>query len=205
MSDLYNLLKKGLINFDQIIIEKYYRIDLDEVDAILLIKLKKMVDSNNVDINALNDTMNLDIKGIRERISNLIKFKYIDLKSENGNETFDFDILYKRIANIMSDDQYKVKEKESGILIKKVVSLLEKNFSRIISSQELEMVSYWIKNKKFSYKQIEEATVEAIKKNRFNVKTVNMILNSKNRPKAKNIDPKVKEMLDNIYDRIKRK
>lgn len=203
MSNLYNLLKQGIISFNQIIIDKYYEIDLDEKDVILLIKLKKMTDSGNVDINSLNNEMNLDIKEIRKRISFLIKFKYIDLKSENGNEIFDFDLLYKRLANIINEDGFQIKETEFGNEIKKTVTLLENEFSRVISSQELEMVSYWIKEAKFTYDQIKEATIQAVKKNRMNAKTINLILSSKNKKKSNKIDPNLKSMLDDVYDSIK--
>ena len=43
MSQYYTLLKNDIINFDQLLLDKYNVLGLDEVETIILIKLNKIL------------------------------------------------------------------------------------------------------------------------------------------------------------------
>ena len=71
MSQYYILLKNGMLDFEKLIIDKYSFIGLDEVEAVFLIKLKRIFDSNikiseTVIINSLKDSMSISEKQITE-------------------------------------------------------------------------------------------------------------------------------------------
>jgi hypothetical protein len=40
---MFNLIKNNIIQFDRLLIEKYYVLDLDETDAIILIRLNDLL------------------------------------------------------------------------------------------------------------------------------------------------------------------
>ena len=48
MSQYYILLKNGMLDFEKLIIDKYSFIGLDEVEAVFLIKLKRIFKSLSI-------------------------------------------------------------------------------------------------------------------------------------------------------------
>ena len=212
MSQYYMLLKNGLADFDKILIDKYSLIGLDEVDAILLIKLKKILETKkNVNekkiITELSKTMSISNKVISEKIVSLINNQYIALAIVDNKETYTLDDTYKRLANIIDDESDDEEKEEKNSDIKRAVSFIEKECEKMITPLELEVIKHWVDVDKFTFAQIKEATLECLKLKRKSIKYIDILLNkdkvkenkSKQAPKGDMLD-----LFNTVYGRIKK-
>lgn len=212
MSQYYMLLKNGLADFDKILIEKYSLIGLDEADAIILIKLKKILETNKtinetIIVKELVKTMSLSEKAISEKLVILINGEYISLKIINNKETYTLDDIYKRLGNIIDNDSLENDKEEKETDIKKTVSFIEKEFEHLINPTELDVIKHWIDVDKFTFAQIKDATLECIMLKKKNIKYIDTILNKgKTSSNTNNITSKdnLSELFSSVYGKIRK-
>lgn len=169
MKSYYELIQNNIIEFDKLIIEKYHLLGLDEASAIILIKLNYNMrrGETSLSLNKIAPTMSFPIEELSKRILSLVENGFISLVVKDGKESFSLDQVYKRLAIIISDED-NIKEVASrNNDVKQVVKVLEKEFNKILSSIEREIVNKWIYEYMFSMDEIMEAINDALKyKNR---------------------------------------
>lgn len=189
MSQNYNLIKTGVIDFNNVLIEKYAFIGLNELEVITLVKLQNLLkqpSQDNLEILNVNrlpeimeETMSIDSSVISNTIARLIEEKYIDLVESNGSIIFSLDPVYKRIANIIDNDSIVDEDNQNIILVKNIVGIIEKEFGVLLSSIELEIVRSWVFEKKYSYDEINQAIIDCLHRKRKSVKFVNDVLKAR--------------------------
>lgn len=212
MSQYYILLKNGMLDFEKLIIDKYSFIGLDEVEAVFLIKLKRIFDSNikiseTVIINSLKDSMSISEKQITELLIKLINSQYISLKIVDNKETYTLDDTYKRLASVIDDVSEKEEKEVKETVLKKTVLFIEKECEKIISGAELEVIKHWIDVDKFSFDQIKEATLECLKLKKKSIKNIDMMLSKfKKNSELKKSETKenLQDLFNSVYGQIKR-
>lgn len=212
MSQYYILLKNGMLDFEKLIIDKYSFIGLDEVEAVFLIKLKRIFDSNikiseTVIINSLKDSMSISEKQITELLIKLINSQYISLKIVDNKETYTLDDTYKRLASVIDDASEKEEKEVKETVLKKTVLFIEKECEKIISGAELEVIKHWIDVDKFSFDQIKEATLECLKLKKKSIKNIDMMLSKfKKNSELKKSETKenLQDLFNSVYGQIKR-
>lgn len=217
MSQNYNLIKSGVIDFNNILIEKYAFIGLNEQEVVTLIKLQNIlkqptqdnVTSLSVDKlpKIMSEAMSISSDEISDLLAKLIESKYIDILESNGDIIYSLDPIYKRLANIIDNDEAVNEELDSINLVKKIVGIVEKEFGILISPLDLEIIKAWVNDYKYSFDEMNDAILDALKKKRKSVKVVNDILKAKriaymNETKQKK-DDNIEALFNDIYGKIK--
>lgn len=217
MSQNYNLIKSGVIDFNNILIEKYAFIGLNEQEVVTLIKLQNIlkqptqdnVTSLSVDKlpKIMSEAMSISSDEISDLLAKLIESKYIDILESNGDIIYSLDPIYKRLANIIDNDEAVNEELDSINLVKKIVGIVEKEFGILISPLDLEIIKAWVNDYKYSFDEMNDAILDALKKKRKSVKVVNDILKAKriaymNEKKQKK-DDNIEALFNDIYGKIK--
>lgn len=217
MSQNYNLIKSGVIDFNNILIEKYAFIGLNEQEVVTLIKLQNIlkqptqdnVTSLSVDKlpKIMSEAMSISSDEISDLLAKLIESKYIDILESNGDIIYSLDPIYKRLANIIDNDEAVNEELDSINLVKKIVGVVEKEFGILISPLDLEIIKAWVNDYKYSFDEMNDAILDALKKKRKSVKVVNDILKAKriaymNETKQKK-DDNIEALFNDIYGKIK--
>lgn len=217
MSQNYNLIKTGVIDFNNILIEKYAFIGLNEQEVVTLIKLQNILKQPTQDNVAslsvdklpviMSEAMSISSEKISDVLAKLIEDKYIDISESNGNIIYSLDPIYKRLANILDNDETEDEKAESINLVKKVVGIIEKEFGILISPLDLEIIKSWINEAKYSFEEINDAILVTIQKKRKSVKVVNDILKAKRIAYLNEIKPKnndnIEALFNDIYGKIK--
>lgn len=211
MSQYYMLLKNGMVDFDKLLIEKYSFIGLDEVEAMFLIKIKKIFDSNTkisetLIINELVNVMSIDEKQIIELLVKLINSQFISLKIVDNKETYSLDDTYKRLASLLDEDNFTEEKEQKETELKKAVSFIEKECEKLISPTELEVIKHWIDVDKYTFSQIKEATLECLKLKKKSIKNIDMMLNKfKKTEEVKKSQTKenLQDLFNSVYGKLK--
>lgn len=210
MSQYCDLFKSGLADFNKVLLEKYSLIGLDEVDAIVLIKLKSLLDSQTkidekIIVNNLVKSMSISKAEIEKRLVNLIVNQYINVSIIDGKETYALEDLYKRLGNVLEHEDINKELNEEETLIQKVTSFIEKEMAMPIKPIELQVIKHWIDVDKYSFSEIKEATLESLKLKKRSVKYIDAIL-SKKKPKVeiKNNETDIEALFKAVYERTKK-
>ena len=205
MSKYYMFLKDNTIDFEKLLIDKYAFLGLDEIEVIILLKLNKLLNSGkkfSIDYFTKNMTITEDI--IREKLVTLINNQFIDLKLVNKSEIYSLDDTFKRLASLLEKEVDDEEKEDLNTDCAKVVSILEKEFKKILSPLELELVHKWIYEDKFEYSKIYNAIIETLKYKKTSVQYVDVILNKKEQPNnTKNSKEGLQDLFNQVYGQIK--
>ncbi len=211
MSKNYNLIKSGVISFKNLLIDKYSFIGLNETEVITLIKLQNLLISpEKTSLEKLpekmHESMQLGSKEISDCLAKLIESKYIDVEEVDGEVTYSLDLTYQRLANVLDSENEKEDEDRYASDFKKITNIIEKEFNKLVSPLELQLIKSWIYEDKYDFSLINESILDAVKRQRKNVKAVNEILRSKKQraeSKNKKQDTDLTNLFNNVYGKIK--
>ena len=201
---MYNLIKNNLIQFDKLIIEQYYKLGIDEVDTIILIRLNDLLQRN---IHVLNDeeiaeSMKINKNELGKRIVNLVKCGFItlELSSVGSKEVFSLDETYKRLAIILTGDSEKSKDNILKNKIRETTTLLEKELKKILSPLELEMVQRWYLEDKYADDEIDDAILKTLKFKNRGVSYIDRLLHANRRDQLQETKKTSSTSGENIQD-----
>ena len=211
MSKNFNLIKSGVISFKNLLIDKYSFIGLNETEVITLIKLQNLLISpEKISLEKLpekmHETMQLASKEISDCLAGLIESKFIDIEEVDGEVTYSLDLTYQRLANVLDSESDKEDEDKNASDFKKITNIIEKEFNKLVSPLELQLIKSWIYEDKYDFSLINECILEAVKRQRRTVKAVNELLRSKKqKQQAKNNkqDTDLTDLFNNVYGKIK--
>lgn len=204
MSKYYMFLKNSFIDFEKLIIEKYSFLGLDEVELIILIKMNKSISLNEkFSIDKLVKTMNANEDVVRNKIVDLINNQFITLQLKGNKEIYSLDDTYKRLAELLEKEDVVETKEENQSDIHKIILLLEKEFKKMLSPLELELVHKWINDDKFSYEKIYNAVLETLKLKKKNVQYVDVILNKKESNYQSTSKEGLQDLFNQVYGKIK--
>ncbi len=204
MSKIYMFLKNDLIDFEKLIIDKYSYLGLDEVEVIILVKLNKLLNSGNkFSIEYLSKNMTISEEVIKEKLVKLINNQFITLKLVNKSEIYSLDDAFKRLASLIEKEENDENDEELNDEITKVVALLEKEFKKILSPMELQLVRKWIIEDKFGYDKIYNAILETLKLKKKNIQSVDIMLNKKEEIISNQSKEGIQDLFNQVYGKIK--
>ncbi|MFA6661842.1 MAG: DnaD domain protein [Bacilli bacterium] len=206
MSNMYELLKNGLVDFVSLITDRYLEIGLDEIDTMIIIKLKKATDSGLIDSKALSSGMSLTETELGDRIVSLVKNQYIDLLENKDDKIIcSFDLVYKRLASIVDKNSDNNENQEAETEIRKIATFLQHNLSKNISSTELEVVKHWIDVDKYAYKDIQDATLKCLQNKKASIKYIDAILRKSDKRSNNSIktDQDIDQLFRKMYGKLK--
>ena len=204
MSKYYMFLKNNLIDFEKLIIDKYSFLGLDEVEVIILVKLHKLLSTGNkFSIDYISKNMTVSETIIRDKLVTLINNQFITLKLVDKSEIYSLDDTFKRLAELLENEEVDDIKNEINEDIKKIVSLLEKEFNKMLTPLELEIVYKWINDDKFSYDKIYEAVLETLKYKKNSIQYVDVLLNKKETPVKSSSNDGLQDLFNQVYGKIK--
>lgn len=204
MSKYYMFLKNNLIDFEKLIIDKYSFLGLDEVEVIILVKLHKLLSTGNkFSIDYISKNMTVSETIIRDKLVTLINNQFITLKLVDKSEIYSLDDTFKRLAELLEKEEVDEIKNEINEDIKKIVSLLEKEFNKMLTPLELETVYKWINDDKFSYDKIYEAVLETLKYKKNSIQYVDVLLNKKETPVKSSSNDGLQDLFNQVYGKIK--
>lgn len=185
MNRYYELLKNNIIDFDKLMVDKYYLLGLNEIDAIILIKLNNLIKQGKRLLSTCEIVPHMSIseETCSKRIVELVNegFITLELSSIDAKETFNMDETYKRLSYALDLDDEKKEVVEHDNKVKSTIKTLEAEMNKILSPLELEMVNRWFLEYNYSYEEIEEAIFEALKNKTRGVKYIDRFLYNRNK------------------------
>ena len=186
MSQYYTLLKNDKIDFSDLLLEKYPLIGLDEINCIILIKLKNLFKENKnasekTIISYLVKEMTINEEELNKRIIDLINSQYISLEEET--QAFSLNGTYKRLSALYDSEEENTNKTESENDLKKCAALIEKECEHLLSQTELEVIKHWLEVDKYTYAEIKEATLASVSHKRKSVKYIDLFLNKEKEKK----------------------
>jgi len=200
---MYNLIKNDIIQVDKLIIDKYHRLGLDEVDAIILIRLNDLLKKGKrmLSVEEIAPSMKINEEELGRRIVDLVTkgFITLELSSIDAKEIFSLDETYRRLSYLIDADNKNYNDTQVNERIKATVSLLEKELKKLLSPLELEMVSRWYQEG-YQDEEIQEAILKALKNKNRSVAYIDRSLSSEKKHQANKALPKG----DNIQDLFKK-
>ena len=201
MNNYSKLIRSNVISLNEVLIQNYKNIGLDEIDMtiLVLLNLQKLNQDNALSTNSLAEKMTLNENEISERILSLLQKGYLELIIDDvtSQEKFSLDPVIEKISAILSEEP---KQETNQKMVQKVVEYCQKIYQRILSVEELKIVHMWVDDN-YSYEEISEAVFDSLKAKKTQIKYADAILVNRrqnmNREKV-DVDPYIKEVLNSI-------
>lgn len=206
MKRYYDLLKDNIIDFDKLILEKYYMLGLNEVEAIILIKLNNLLKKGerSLSLNEVVPFMSISEEECSERIVKLVEEGFIAIEFTNvkSKETFNLDETYRKLSLILLDENNAKASDEKKELLKETITLLEKELKKILSPIEREIVSKWYYEYQYDSKDIDEAIMNALKYKNRGIQYIDRTLfKNNNKEVQEETNTEIEELFKQVYVR----
>lgn len=203
MRQYYKLIKNRTISFEGLLIEKYHLLGLNETDAILLIKLQRLLlqGKRKLSTAEIAPSMSITANTISKRLVDLVNNGFISLtlSEKDQQEVFSLDETYKKLGALLEQSDEKLTTEMTNNDVKTIVGRLEEEFKRVLSPLDLEVVRHWVVVDHFSVAMVEEALVECVKMRKIDVKYIDLLLNKK---KIKETSQSTQEDLQTLFNSV---
>ena len=125
--------------------------------------------------------MSLSIEDLSKRVMTLVSNGFIRLSlGSDKKETFSLDETFKRLSIVISDEDTIKEVASRNNDVKYVVTILERELKKILSSIEREMVNKWIYEYKYSLEEITDALNDALRYKNRGINYIDKVLYRKN-------------------------
>ncbi len=175
-----SIYKKGLIKFNELLLNNYLELRIDETDVILLMLLheNELNGNNFLSVGNISAMTTLDIDKVADRIDMLVTkgFISLDIIEIEGISEERFSLV-STLNMLISDESEEVKIVTDT---KKYAEMLETELKRPLSSKELQIIMEW----NYTVEEVKSGLLAAIKQKKMGVEYVDKILhNNKNEVK----------------------
>ena len=176
---LKKMINEGIVDFDKLLKKTYKELGLTELEAFLLMELNYLK-NKGIDFitpKILTKKLTISEEDAMKLLEKLMQNKYLSfsiMKGENGKqkETFNIDLTYRKILEYYQDlivTEMMTSDSTYDTLEDEIVELLEKNFQKQLKPLEVEMITKWIHEYKYTKEDIKEAVFSALKANRYSI------------------------------------
>lgn len=183
---LKKMINEGIVDFDKLLKKTYKELGLTELEAFLLMELNYLK-NKGIDFitpKILTKKLTISEEDAMKHLEKLMKNKYLSfsiMKGENGKqkETFNIDLTYRKILEYYQDrilTEMMTSDSTYDTLEDEIVELLEKNFQKQLKPLEIEMITKWIHEYKYTKEDIKEAVFSALKANRYSISYLDGVL-----------------------------
>ncbi len=183
VKDIKSLMKRNIVDFTELVLNNYYKIGLDEVDAIIIIKLKYLLDRQITFIHPkkLSDMLSISSQTTAKRLNNLMDKGFVKMElvsNGNGKETESFNLDYVIEQIIKADFEEKIIESsdQNKNIESRLVSLFETEFRKPLSVLDIQTITKWLNEDNYSFELIKNALFEASKARKLSIRYVDKIL-----------------------------
>lgn len=201
MNNIGKLIKSKTISFNETLIKNYVKLNLNEIEAMILMILYNQQDEGNsyLSIKALHNKVSISLEDLSNYVMLLVQKGMIEiLIDEEGKETFNLNQIIDKLGEIL--DNNKVDEYDKTFIVSEIISFVEKVYVKPLTSADLLIVNDWVDNN-YDLEDIKRAVLQSTHVQKQSLKYVDAILVNKQNQKrtAVEADPKMKELIDSIY------
>lgn len=188
MKSYVDLMKENIIDFGNLILEKYYLLNLNEIECMVLYKLNKYSkEVNNIlNLSDLEKKMKLDINQLGDVLAGLVSKGFVTLKmsdDEKGTliEEFSLEDAYKELSYVLENGERKIENDQVNKDFQEVLKLLESKNNKPLSPIEMQTVQKWFFEYKYDFELIKEQIEKTYKNKNASVSIVDRHLFAKSR------------------------
>ncbi|CCY07972.1 MAG: DnaD domain protein [Coprobacillus sp.] len=188
MKSYVDLMKENIIDFGNLILEKYYLLNLNEIECMVLYKLNKYSkEVNNIlNLSDLEKKMKLDINQLGDVLAGLVSKGFVTLKmsdDEKGTliEEFSLEDAYKELSYVLENGERKIENDQVNKDFQEVLKLLESKNNKPLSPIEMQTVQKWFFEYKYDFELIKEQIEKTYKNKNASVSIVDRQLFAKSR------------------------
>ncbi len=188
MKSYVDLMKENIIDFGNLILEKYYLLNLNEIECMVLYKLNKYSkEVNNIlNLSDLEKKMKLDINQLGDVLAGLVSKGFVTLKmsdDEKGTliEEFSLEDAYKELSYVLENGERKIENDQVNKDFQEVLKLLESKNNKPLSPIEMQKVQKWFFEYKYDFELIKEQIEKTYKNKNASVSIVDRQLFAKSR------------------------
>lgn len=188
MKSYVDLMKENIIDFGNLILEKYYLLNLNEIECMVLYKLNKYSkEVNNIlNLSDLEKKMKLDINQLGDVLAGLVSKGFVTLKmsdDEKGTflEEFSLEDAYKELSYVLENGERKIENDQINKDFKEILKLLESKNNKPLSPIEMQTVQKWFFEYKYDVELIKEQIEKTYKNKNASVSIVDRQLFAKSR------------------------
>lgn len=183
IKDIKRYINNNTIDFTELILNNYFKLGIDETDAVIIIKLQYLLNNNVTFISSsqLSKMLSVSTQTTSKRLKSLIEKGYIKMeviKKSNGKQTESFNLDYLIESILVNDtverDSYK--KDDNKTLEAKIVKLFEDEFKKPLSVLDIQTITKWLNDDKYNFKDIKDALFEAVRTRKLTIKYVDGIL-----------------------------
>ncbi|MBR4261757.1 MAG: DnaD domain protein [Bacilli bacterium] len=172
---LVDILKSKVLVIPMYIYRLKDKLELNEIDFIILMYFYNKGDNITFDVNQINKDLGIQAKDIMTSIGELTSKKLIDfknIKNDKGitEEYISLEDFYNKVSLLLMDEEVEEKEEDTNIFTD-----IEREFGRTLSPMEYEIVRAWIENN-FTEELIRCALEEAVLNGVSNLRYIDKIL-----------------------------
>ena len=168
-SNLTNILKSGNIVIPMYMLKGYKRLNIELDEFIFLMYLYNKGNSIPFNPEVFCEDLGLDLETIMNYVSTLTDKKYIKLEVLKENkklieEVISLDDFYSKLSLLFSEEVNKEEQPDN------IYEIIEKEFGRVISPIESEIISAWLEtgyDKELIIMAIKEATYNGVSNLRY--------------------------------------
>lgn len=202
MSAVARLIKAKTISFTEELLKNYKKINLNEVETILLIKLSQQLDShdNVLSINDLIYSMTLKETEISNLVISLVQRGFIEINLDNGVESFSIDGTIELLAKAIDDNEPNT-FKDRQDLLSQIVLYIETTYAKPLAPADLMIINNWI-DLAYTFEEIKKAILDSLKAKKLHLKYADAILanrSAKEKRETVEYDEEIKNMLEAMY------
>ncbi len=186
IASMKSLIRKNIIDFSELVLNNYYKIGLDETDAIIIIKLNYLLNRNITFIHPsrLSEMLSISAQTTNKRLNALMEKGYVKIeliRGTNGKETesFNLDFFIEKILKIDFEEKIQTEESENKSIEAKLVHLFETEFRKPLSVLDIQTITKWLNEDEYTFDDIKNALFEASKVRKLSIKYVDGILLNK--------------------------
>lgn len=200
MNNIGKLIKSKTISFNETLIKNYVKLNLNEIEAMILMILYNQQDEGNsyLSLKTLQNKVSISIEDLSNYVMLLVQKGMIEIFiDEEGKETFNLNQIFDKLGEIL--DNNKVEEYDKRVIVSEIISFIEKIYIKPLTSADLLIINDWVDNN-YDFEDIKKAVLQSTHVQKQSLKYVDAILiNKQNKRTPTEADPKIKELIDSIY------
>ncbi len=174
-TQMKKMVKNNVIDFTELVLNNYFLLDLDETDAVILIKLHflRQKKVQIIDTALLADKLSITEPTVLKRLSNLIEKDILVMVLKKGRdgkeyESFHIDNFLKQVLKLDN----KIEEE----LDYNLIETLEQELNRPLKIIEIQMITRWLEEDHYTEEEIIRALNIAITNNKLSISYIDQIL-----------------------------
>lgn len=201
MNNIGKLIKSKTISFSETLIKNYVKLNLNEIEAMILMVLYNQQDEGNsyLSIKQLKNKVSISEEDLSNYVMLLVQKGMVEiLIDEEGKETFNLNQIYDKLGDILSNNR--IDELDKTVYVTEIINFIEKIYVKPLTSSDLLIVNEWVDNN-YDFEDIKNAVLQSTHVKKQSLKYVEAILVNKQNTKrtTAEADPKIRELIESIY------